>query len=155
MKVILNNWLKEERLKAHKTSKEEISKLFKIVERDLHDAGIEGLSADRRFITVYNAALQLTTIVLRAYGLRTNPNKTGHHRISIDALPEIIGEEFQDLSDYLNACRIKRNICDYTSSGEISETEALEITREIKEFKVVVVKWIKKTHPHLALKTAP
>ena len=122
MKTNLTNWLKEDKLKAHKTSKKEIAQLFKIVDRDLADAGIHGLSADRRFITAYNAALQLTTILLRAHGFRTNPNKAGHHRISIDALSEILGKEAQDFSDYLNACRIKRNICDYTSSGETSDT---------------------------------
>ena len=106
------------------------------------------ISPDRRFITAYNAALQLTTIVVRAAGFRTNPNKAGHHRISIDALNEIIGKELQELSDYLNACRIKRHICDYTSSGEISEAEAVEIIKEIKNFKIFVTKWIKKNHPH-------
>ncbi|HEX4840086.1 MAG TPA: hypothetical protein VFU89_06560 [Rhabdochlamydiaceae bacterium] len=110
----LKNWLKEERLKPHRSSKNEIEKLFQIVNRDLKDADISRLSADRRFITAYNAALQLTTIVLRAAGFRTNPNKTGHHRISIDALNEIIGKELQELADYLNACRMKRHICDYT-----------------------------------------
>jgi uncharacterized protein (UPF0332 family) len=143
MKTILSNWLKEEKLKPQKTSKEEIAQLFKIVDRDLSDAEIRGLSADRRFITAYNAALQLATIVLRVSGFRTNPNKAGHHRISIDALSEILGKEFQDIADYLNACHIKRNICDYTSSGEVSETEAAEIIKEVKDFKTSVIKWIR------------
>ncbi len=147
MKTSLSNWLKEEKLKPHKTSKEEIAQLFKIVDRDLSDAGIRGLSADRRFITAYNAALQLTTIILRASGFRTNPNKAGHHRISIDALSEILGQEFQDIADYLNVCRIKRNICDYTNSGEVSETEATEIIKEVQGFKISVIKWIKNSHP--------
>lgn len=145
----LKNWLKEERLKPHRSSKDEISKLFQIVNRDLKDADIIHLSADRRFITAYNAALQLTTIVLRAAGFRTNPNKTGHHRISIDALHEIVGKELQELADYLNACRMKRHICDYTSSGEISEAEAAELIQETKKFKTFVFNWIKKTHSHL------
>ena len=144
----LNRCLKEDKLKNHNTSADEISKLFKIIERDLSDAEIQGLSADRRFITAYNAILQLTTVVLRIYGLRTNPNKAGHHRISIDALPEILGSEFQDLTDYFNACRIKRHNCDYTSSGEISEKEAIEIITETKSFKTSVLKWIKKVHSH-------
>jgi|SRR5579862_2224944 len=147
MKTNLNNWLKEEKLRPHKTSKEEIARLFKIVDRDLFDAGIHGLSADRRFITTYNAALQLTTIVVRISGFRTNSNKAGHHRISIDALTEILGKEFQDISDYLNTCRIKRHICDYTNSGEVSEAEAIEIIKEVKEFKTSVIKWIKNFHP--------
>ncbi len=144
----LKTWVKEEKLKLHSTSKEEILKLLKIVNRDLADAEIPGLSSDRRFITAYNAALQLTTIVLRAAGYRTNPNKPGHHRISIDALNEIIGKEFEELSNYLNTCRIKRHICDYTSSGEVSDFEASEIVKEIKDFKTFVITWIQKTHPH-------
>lgn len=150
MTEYLNKWLKEDRLKKHSTSNQEISKLFKIVDRDLIDASIQELSADRRFITAYNAVLQLTTIVLRAHGLRTNPNKAGHHRISIDALPEILGPELQDLTDYFHACRIKRHNCDYTSSGEISEKEAIEIVSEAKNFKNSVLKWIKKAHPQVS-----
>ena len=149
--MTLNNWLKEERLKVHKTSKEEISQLFRIVDRDLADAQVQGLSADRRFITAYNAALQLATIVLRAYGLRTNPNKTGHHRISIDALCEILGKDYQELVDYLNACRIKRNLSDYTSSGEISTAEASEIVKEIKTFRTSVIQWLQTSYPSLIL----
>ena len=123
---------------------------MKIVNRDLADADIPGLSADRRFITAYNAGLQLTTIVLRLSGFRTNPNKTGHHRISIDALSEIFGQELQDLANYFNACRIKRNICDYTSSGEVSDTEAAEMIKEVKKFKAFVMKWIKNSHPQFS-----
>ena len=55
--MTLTKWLKEEKLKNHKSSKNEIAQLFKIVERDLGDAGIVKLSPDRRFITAYNAAL--------------------------------------------------------------------------------------------------
>ncbi|HSW72067.1 MAG TPA: hypothetical protein VLG44_01500 [Chlamydiales bacterium] len=147
MKTTLNNWLKEEKLKPHKSSKEEINQLFKIVERDLKDANVPDLSSDRKFITAYNAALQLTTIVLRIHGFRTNPNKAGHHRISIDALPEILGKDFQNITDYLHACRIKRNISDYTNSGEISDADALEIIKETHSLKIAIVKWIKKNFP--------
>ncbi|MBS3905039.1 MAG: hypothetical protein KGZ39_06915 [Simkania sp.] len=147
MKTILNGWLKEEKLKAHKTSKEEVAQLLKIIDRDLSDAIVHGLSADRRFITAYNAALQLSTLALRVHGLRTNPNKAGHHRISIDALPEILGKDHQELADYLNACRIKRNTSDYTSSGEISEKEVVEIIGEVKKFKTFIIQWIRSTHP--------
>ncbi len=147
MKTTLINWLKEERLKQHKTSKNEIAQLFKIVERDLSDAQIDELSSDRRFITAYNAGLQLTTIVMRIYGLRTNPNKAGHHRISIDALAEILGRNFQGFSDYLHACRVKRNTCDYTSSGEVSNGEVTEIIKEVQTFKKQIIEWIKNNHP--------
>jgi hypothetical protein len=35
-----------------------------LVARDLADAGIAGLSADRRFATAYNAALQAANIAI-------------------------------------------------------------------------------------------
>ncbi len=148
-KVNLIKWLKEDRLKAHETSQHEIAQLFKIVERDLEDSGISQLSSDRRFITAYNAALQLTTIILRAAGYRTNPNKGGHHRLTIDALPELLGKEHQELSDYLHACRVKRNMSDYTSSGEVSAADVAEIIKEVKVLKKVVRKWLQDRHPHL------
>lgn len=149
MQPNLNKWLKEEKLKSHKTSSGEIIKLLQIVDRDLADAEIKGLSHDRRFITAYNAALQLTTIVLRAHGFRANPNKVGHHRVSIDALSEILGKELAELSHYLHACRMKRHVSDYSSSGEVSPSESSEIVHEVKQFRAFVIKWIKSNHPQL------
>ena len=151
MTPYLNKWLKEDKLKLHNSSADELTNLFKIIDRDISDASIKELSADRRFITAYNAILQLTTVVLRANGLRTNPNKAGHHRISIDALPEILGSKFQEITDYFHACRIKRNVSDYTSSGEISEKEVLEIVSEAKKFKSAVLQWVRKNYPKLSL----
>ena len=54
----------------HRTRLTEISALRAVVERDLTDAAIAGLSADRRFATAYNAALQLCkmAICVRATG---------------------------------------------------------------------------------------
>jgi N-acyl-D-aspartate/D-glutamate deacylase len=38
----------------HKTSKKELDNMRVLIARDLADAGIAGLSADRRFATAYN-----------------------------------------------------------------------------------------------------
>lgn len=59
------------RLKRHKTSAQEISKLFDVVKRDLADAQVKGLSEDRRFTIAYNAALQAGRALLSAEGYRT------------------------------------------------------------------------------------
>jgi len=133
MKRNLDIWLNERRLKTHKSSRDEISKLFKIVDRDI-------------------AALQLSTIVLRASGYRTAHDKGGHHWMSIRALSELMGNIGEEFGDYFNACRIKRNTSDYTSCGEISNEEANELLDEVKKFKIVVVNWIRKNHPNLNYK---
>ena len=56
------NLLAARRAKRHKTSRQELDGLRAIVERDLKDAAVAGLSEDRRFATAYNAVLQLATM---------------------------------------------------------------------------------------------
>ena len=61
-------WLGEERLRTHKTNKEEILGLLEIVKRDLNDASVSDLSTDRRFLIAYEGALTLATIPLYCAG---------------------------------------------------------------------------------------
>lgn len=106
----LANWLKEGRLKGHKTSAREVAELLKLVDRDLADSAIKEISADRRFATAYNAVLQLATIALHAAGYRTA--KTGHHWTTMKAMPEVMGPEFRGRADYFNTCRATRHVTD-------------------------------------------
>jgi len=43
-----------------------------VIERGLADAAVPALSADRRFATAYNAALQAATMVIACAGYRTS-----------------------------------------------------------------------------------
>ncbi len=54
----------------HKTSKKEMDNMRALIARDLADAGIAGLSADRRFATAYNAALQAANMAIACAGYR-------------------------------------------------------------------------------------
>jgi len=54
-----------------------------VIERDLHDAGVSGLSADRSFATSYNAALQTAKMAIACAGYRVvGP---GHFKQEIEA----------------------------------------------------------------------
>ncbi|MBA3916283.1 MAG: hypothetical protein H0X25_21040 [Acidobacteriales bacterium] len=53
--------------RAHQTSKKEVDNL-RLITRDLADAAVAALSADRRFATAYNAALQVATIAIACSG---------------------------------------------------------------------------------------
>ena len=66
----LSNWRRNGWLVAHETSAEEIVALFAIVERDLANAKVVGLSEDWRLNIAYNAALQAATAALAASGFR-------------------------------------------------------------------------------------
>ena len=107
-----------------------------------------GLSADRRFATAYNAALQSAIMAIACAGYRI-ASKTGHHKISFQSIPLALGAEAQDYSDYFEACRRKRNVIDYTHSHVATETEAAEILEKAREFYDFVEAWIARTRPAL------
>jgi len=46
--------LQAQKVKRHRTSRQELEGLRDVVERDLQGAAIKALSADRRFATAYN-----------------------------------------------------------------------------------------------------
>jgi len=98
-------------------------------------------------MTAYQAAYQLATIVLAASGYRTTG--TGHHWVTFKVLSELLGKEFQGLADYFDQCRNKRNLSDYDRAGEISEAEAVELLKEARKFRTIVLNWLKKYHSRL------
>ena len=143
----LNKWLGEGRLRIHKSSAQEVSELFRVVDRDIDDAHIRKLSADRRFTTSYNAALQLATIALRVSGYRSSG--AGHHWVTFQMLPTIMGSEEQNRADYFDACRRKRNTADYDTAGEISDSEAAELYAEVLSFRHCVLNWMRRNYLEL------
>jgi hypothetical protein len=61
----------------HRTSKKELDNMRALIARDLADAGLAGLSADRKFATAYNAALQAANMAIACAGYRI-VSKVGH-----------------------------------------------------------------------------
>jgi hypothetical protein len=143
----LQRFLDSGRLKEQATSKSEIESLLNVVDRDLADASVHGLSADRRFATAYNAALQLATIVLRAEGYRTSG--VGHHWTTFAVLPDALGPEAQATADYLDACRARRNTVDYDGIGIATEDDVHELVGETVGLRSTVKGWLGVAHPEL------
>jgi len=46
-----------------------------------------------------------------------------------------MGDDLQDLSDYFESCRNKRNVGAYDRSGGISRSEAAELLEEARAYK--------------------
>jgi uncharacterized protein (UPF0332 family) len=139
-------------VKRHKTSKKELDSIRAIIARDLADASIKSVSADRRFATAYNAALQAAKMAIACAGYRVTTG-AGHHRISFESVKVAVGRIADPFSDYFDRCRRKRNVIDYDDACVATETEAEEIARKAKEFFAMVEQWIAKTYP--ALKPKP
>jgi hypothetical protein len=75
--------------------------------------------------------------------------KTGHHKITIDAIPLALGAAAGRYADYFDTCRRKRNVIDYTRSHVATDTEADEIIRKAKEFYELVETWIESNFPNM------
>lgn len=134
-------------VQRHKTSKKELDKLRSVIARDLADASLGGVSADRRFATAYNAALQTAKMAIACAGYRVVA--AGHHRISFEIVKLAVGKVADPYSDYFDRCRRKRNVIDYDDAFVATDTETQEIVAKAKEFASVVEQWIAKNHSSL------
>ena len=134
-------------VQSHSTSAREIEDLRELVERDLSDAAIAGLSDDRRFSTAYNAVLQLSKIAIACAGYRVSSG-AGHHQKTFEAVKQVLGTpEAETLADYFDTCRRKRNNIDYDGSEIVTETETEELLKKANEFRDLVEVWITNEHP--------
>ena len=145
----LKDWLDNGWLKPHQTDRQEITNLLGIVERDLADAMLEGLSDDWKFGIAYNAALKLCTIMLFTQGYRPE-NALAHYR-TIMALKEIDKVDWEKYAIYLNSCRILRNTMEYDKSNVITVDEATKIIEFSRRFHVEVKTYLQQYYPHLFL----
>jgi hypothetical protein len=141
--------IQAQRIKPHLTSRQELDDLRDVVERDLQDAAVTALSADRRFATAYNAVLQLGKMVIACNGYRVvGP---GHHLTTFEAVEIAMGSSVSALAAYFDTCRRKRNQVDYDRANAATETEAEDLLNKADEFRDLVEKWILKHHPRYAI----
>lgn len=120
----LCDWLRNSWLIEHKTSPEEISSLLAIVQRDLANAAIAGLSAGWKLNIAYNAALQAATAALAAAGFRAAREQ--HHYRTIQSLVHTLGWKAARVNRF-DRFRKKRNIGGYEAAGAVSDREAGEM----------------------------
>jgi hypothetical protein len=137
------------RIKRHTTSLQEISDLRDVIERDLKDARVEIISADRRFATAYNAVLQLAKVVIACSGFRVSG--LAHHQTTFEALELAMGPKVSNLVAYFDTCRRKRNQVDYDFALVASDTEVEELLSKAEEFRTMVEDWIRHNHSKYAV----
>lgn len=144
--MTLQNWLLNDWLTPHKTSPQEISDLLTVVNRDLSDCQLPGLSQDWRLNIAYNAALQAATAALSAAGYRAA--RESHHFRIIQSLAHTIGAPSSLIAQF-DQFRKKRNIGGYERAGTTSDQEAKEMFLLAKKIRSDVEAWLQDTHPEL------
>lgn len=147
--MLIQKLLRRGYLEEKEPSAMELQDLLSIVDRDFADSHAPGISSDWQFGIAYNAALKLATIVIRASGYRV---KSGaHHKNTISLLPALLGKSYQDDSEYLDACRIKRNAVEYTQAGGITSNEVTELQGFVAELRGRVLTWCEKKNISIEL----
>jgi hypothetical protein len=135
------------RVAREPTSKQELDELDEMAALNLQDADVKGLSGRGRYEFAYNAARLLATLVVRAAGYRII-SKGGHHYYTFLAL-EVSDSAFAKAAAYFDAARSKRNDFSYDSPVPISDTDAEELVRTVKQFAQQAQAWIRGKHPSL------
>lgn len=144
----LENWFKQRLISQHDASLGETRKLLQVVDRDLHDSGVSGLSDDARFHSAYNAALTICRIALAASGYAV-PKGGNQHYYTVESLPLTLGSEFKPIRDYLDQCRRRRNAGFYEQVGIASKDDADELRSAAIRLRKSLVEWLRASHPNL------
>ncbi len=134
MTVNWKHWLDKGDIQKVHVNRKSLANLANLVDRDLNDAHVASLSADRRFAIAYNAALNLANYVVRKNGYRVAA-KIGHHRITFLVAGEALGRAARDHLDYFDLCRRKRNKVDYDLAGVATDKDVADLIRQVMEFK--------------------
>ena len=142
----LQHWVDNGWLREHRTSVEEITKLFLVADRSLSDSE-KDISPDGKFMAAYHAALSLCSVLLYAAGFR--PTRDREHYRTIQAMPLILGSDRAQDAQYLDNCRMKRNKAQYESTGIVSRNEAGDLIAFVKEFRSDVLDWLRQHRPEL------
>jgi len=87
---------------------------------------------------LYNAALRLADIALRAAGYRAARGGSQHHRI-IMSLPLTLGVEWTAAADALDATRVLRNRADYESVGFATQQQLEELRNIVLRLREAVI----------------
>lgn len=129
----LEAWAENGWLQRHEATREEGDNLIAIVDREIQDARVPGLSLDAQLGMLYNAALKLIDIALRLYGYRAD-RANAHYR-TITSLPLTLGADWAESAKFINHIRSLRHRGDYESVGIATRDEVRDIHAEIQRLR--------------------
>jgi len=142
-----DGWLNADWISPHKTTAKEISDFLAMADRDIEQAGIEGLGLDWKFNIAYNAALTCAAAALAAAGYRVS-HESHHYRL-IQSLTLTLGRDYAQTVTQLDGARKKRNLSVYERAGIVSEKEANALLETVRQLRRDVEDWLQANHPNL------
>lgn len=144
----LQNWLQTGYLLEHEATIAEVRSLLGVVDREIADANVAGLSEEGRFTHAYEAALLLCKLALHASGFMLQKGK-GHQSIWINSLEFTLGKEQKDTLIHLSQSSHLRHTSLYDQTGVVQEQDADDLLETAQRLRSDVLDWLRSRHPKL------
>jgi hypothetical protein len=145
----LQNWLQIGHLINHQATVAEVRNLLGVVDRELADAGVAGLSDDGRFTHAYDAALLLCKLALHASGFEVQKRAAGHHTLWINSLELTLGDTHKGTLIHLSKSSKLRHITLYDHAGVVQKLDADDLVDAARQLHTDVLNWLRSQHPSL------
>jgi len=139
--------LREERIRPHKTSPDDITARLTLAHARLGDAGVSALSHDGRFIFAYDAARCAAEAVMAAEGYRP-ASGAGHHETVFRFLRAACDGRWARVAVEFEQARVTRNAAEYDEWGLVTQTQADRLLTVAREFVKDVVEWLSAPELH-------
>jgi hypothetical protein len=144
----LHEWQKNGWLRPHTASRDELAKLYRVVQRDIKAAGNRKMDDDWRFAAAYNAALQCAAAAMKASGFEATKGGGAHH-YTIESLRLTIGDD-GTFTVPLQAFRARRGGGIYEETDVASEQEIKELRQLAIDLFDRVCAYVRQARPQIA-----
>ena len=145
----LQNWLQIGHLNNHQATVAEVRSLLGIVDRELADAAVAGLSDDGRFTHAYEAALLLCKLALYARGFELAKREKGHHSLWINSLEFTLGPAHKPTLIYLSKSSNLGHQSLYDHAGVVQKQDADDLLHTARQLRADVLNWLRSQHSAL------
>lgn len=145
----LQNWLQIGHLTNHQATVAEVRNLLGVVDRELADASVAGLSDDGQFTHAYDAALLLCKLALHASGFEVQKRAPGHHALWINSLEFTLGDTQKGTLIHLSKSSKLRHISLYDHAGVVQKQDADDLLEAGRQLRTDVLNWLRSQHSSL------
>jgi hypothetical protein len=145
----LQNWLQIGHLTNHQATVAEVRSLLGVVDRELADAGVAGLSDDGHFIHAYDGALILCKLALHVSGFELQKRVPGHHALWINSLEFTLGTTQKQTLMHLSKSSKLRHASLYDHAGAVQQQDADDLLEAARQLRTDLLNWLRSQHPSL------
>ena len=139
-----NTWIRE-----IEPSRQVVSDLLSVAEREIADGGLDGISIDGRFDHAYDAVRCLCEVALHAKGYEI-PKGARKHERAIESLKFTLGGRWAKVADFLDFCRRRRHQSIYERAGVVQRQDADDLLKTATDLMAEIRGWLEREYPALA-----